>query len=119
VLDGVSLMPLFNNSALPERALFWHYPHYGNQGGAPGAAVRRGDWKLIEWAEGNRAELFNLARDIGEKTDLADKEPQRVASLRKELAAWQKDVSAKFPIPNPAFNPAKPNGRAAKRNPNQ
>ena len=119
VLDGVSLVPLLKGGSTPERALFWHYPHYGNQGGAPCSAVRRGDWKLIEWAEGNRAELFNLARDIGEKTDLADKEPQRVAKLRAELTAWQKDVGAKFPIPNPAFNPAKPNGRAAKRNPNQ
>jgi arylsulfatase A-like enzyme len=118
VLDGVSLVPVLKGGSTPERALFWHYPHYGNQGGAPCAAVRRGDWKLIEWAEGNRVELFNLARDIGEKNDLADKEPQRVTSLRAELAAWQKNVGAKFPIPNPSFNPAKPNGRAAKRNPN-
>ena len=118
VLDGVSLVSLLKGGSTPERALFWHYPHYGNQGGAPCAAVRRGDWKLIEWTEGNRAELFNLARDIGEKTDLADKEPQRVAKLRAELAAWQKDVGAKFPIPNPSFNPAKPNGRAAKRKEN-
>ncbi len=55
----------------PERPLFWHYPHYGNQGGAPGAAIRRGDWKLIEWFEDGRVELFNLAQDLGEKNDLA------------------------------------------------
>jgi len=119
VLDGTSLVPLLKGGSIPERALFWHYPHYGNQGGAPGAAVRHGDWKLIDWAEDNRAELFNLAEDIGERNNLADKEPQRVIQLRAELAAWQKQVGAKFPIPNPNFNPAKPNGRAAKRNPNQ
>ena len=51
--------------------MFWHYPHYGNQGGAPGAAVRRGDWKLIEWQEDGRAELFNLAQDLGEKNAFA------------------------------------------------
>ena len=116
-LDGTSLVPLLKGGTLPERALFWHYPHYGNQGGAPSSAVRRGDWKLVEWAEDNRAELFNLAQDIGEQTNLADKEPQRVSSLRAELAAWQKQVGAKFPSPNPNFDATKPNARGAKRNP--
>ncbi|MFM1768197.1 MAG: Arylsulfatase [Verrucomicrobiota bacterium] len=115
-LDGTSLVPLLKGATLPERALFWHYPHYGNQGGAPASAIRRGDWKLIEWAEDNRAELFNLAQDLGEQTNLAAQEPQRVARLRAELAAWQKQVGAKFPAPNPRFDPAKPNGRAATRN---
>ncbi|MFM8336197.1 MAG: sulfatase, partial [Opitutaceae bacterium] len=98
-----------------ERALFWHYPHYGNQGGAPAAAVRRGDWKLIEWQEDNRVELFNLAADLGETTDLAAREPARVERLRTELQAWQREVGAKFPIPNPAYDPAKPSGRRADR----
>src|SRR5690606_36872893 len=60
ILDGVSLMPLFEGGALPERALYWHYPHYGNQGGAPFAAIRRGDWKLIEWLEDQRVEVFDV-----------------------------------------------------------
>jgi len=115
MLDGVSLLPVFKGGTLPERALFWHYPHYGNQGGAPGAAIRRGDWKLIEWLEDGRAELFNLAQDLGEKNDLAAKEPQRVAKLREELHAWQKQVGAKFPIANPNYDTAKPSGRAANR----
>lgn len=115
-LDGASLMPVLRGGGLPERALFWHYPHYGNQGGAPGAAVRRGDWKLIEWAEDSRTELFNLAQDLGEQHDLSAKETQRVQQLRAELAAWQKQVGAKFATPNPSYDPAKPNGRAAKRN---
>jgi arylsulfatase A-like enzyme len=114
-LDGTSLLPLLKGGTLPERALFWHYPHYGNQGGAPSAAVRRGDWKLIEWQEDNRAELFNLAQDLGEQTDLAAKEPQRVAQLRAELHAWQQQVGAKFPISNPTYDPAKPSGRFAAR----
>jgi arylsulfatase A-like enzyme len=116
-LDGVSLVPLLKGDALAERALFWHYPHYGNQGGAPSAAVRRGDWKLIEWPEGNRVELFNLAQDIGEQNDLAEREPRRVAELRAELAAWQRQVGAKFPTPNPNYDATKPSGRAAKRPP--
>ena len=115
-LDGVSLLSLFRGAdALPERALFWHYPHYGNQGGAPGAAVRRGEWKLIEWMEDQRAELFNVVRDPGEQTDLAHREPQRVAALREELRAWQKTVGARFPTPNPRFDPAQTSGRASPR----
>jgi len=113
VLDGVSLMPLFNNDALPERPLFWHYPHYGNQGGAPGAAIRRGPWKLIHWMEDDRVELFDLSKDLGETSNLAEKEPQRVAQLRAELAAWQKEVGAKAATPNTAYDAAKPDGRGA------
>lgn len=115
ILDGTSLIPVLRGEALPERALFWHYPHYGNQGGAPAAAVRRGDWKLIEWQEENRTELFNLAEDIGEQTDRATQEPERVAQLRAELADWQTRVGAKFPIPNPSYDSAKPSGRASNR----
>lgn len=113
-LDGVSLMPVLKGGSLPERGLFWHYPHYGNQGGAPSAAVRRGDYKLIEWFEDGKVELFKLTEDIGEQADLATKQPQRVAELREELHAWQKSVGAKFPTPNPGYNPAKPDGRGSK-----
>ena len=118
-LDGMSLVPLLKGNTLPDRAIFWHYPHYGNQGGAPGAAIRRGDWKLIEWAEDNRAELFNITQDQGETDNLANKEPQRVTVLRAELAAWQKQVSAKFSTPNPNYNASKPSGRAAQRDPDK
>lgn len=117
ILDGRSLVPVFKGVSLPERPLFWHYPHYGNQGGAPAAAIRRGDWKLIEWQEDGRTELFNVAADISEKIDLAAKEPARVAQLRNELHAWQKQVGAKFPIANPEYEATKPSGRAAARNP--
>lgn len=115
VLDGVSLVPLFKGDTLPERALFWHYPHYGNQGGAPSAAIRRGDWKLIEWLEDGHLELFNVAQDLAEKNNLAAQEKERVTALRSELHAWQKEVGAKFPIPNPHYDPAKPGGRSAER----
>jgi arylsulfatase A-like enzyme len=117
VLDGVSLVPLLQGGRLPERPLFWHYPHYGNQGGAPSAAIRRGDWKLIEWFEDGRVELFNLAQDLGETTDRAAQEPERVARLRAELHAWQKQVGARWPTPNAKYDPARPSGRAAKRPP--
>ncbi|MCX6855627.1 MAG: DUF4976 domain-containing protein [Verrucomicrobia bacterium] len=116
-IDGVSLRPILEGKGdLPERALCWHYPHYGNQGGAPGAAIRRGDWKLIHWFENDRYELYNLSTDIGETTNLAEKEPERTKALRTELQAWQKDVGALMPTKNPAFDPEKPNGRSAANN---
>jgi arylsulfatase A-like enzyme len=112
ILDGVSLVPLFRGGTLPERALFWHYPHYGNQGGAPGAAIRRGNWKLIEWMEDQRVELFDLSRDPGEQTDLAHRDPKRAAALRTELKGWQKSIGVRYPTPNPKYNPAATSGRA-------
>lgn len=113
-IDGVSLRPLLGGQAgLPERPLFWHYPHYGNQGGAPGAAVRRGDWKLIQWAEREQPELFNLRQDLSETENLAAQEPGRVQALLAELQAWQKDVGALMPTKNAAYDATKPDGRGA------
>lgn len=111
--DGLSLLPLLRGGELPARPLFWHYPHYGNQGGAPGGAVREGDWKLIEWYEDGRRELFDLRSDPGEQKDLAESQPERVTALAGKLAAWRREVGALMPVRNPAFDPAKPSGRAA------
>jgi arylsulfatase A-like enzyme len=116
-LDGISLKPALGNQPTKPRPLFWHYPHYGNQGGAPFAAIRLGDWKLIHWFENDSRELYNLNDDLGEKSNLAATEPERADDLFKQLVAWQKSVNAKFPTPNPRYNSAKPSGRAAKRTP--
>jgi len=110
-VDGVSLLPLLRGGSLPERALYWHYPHYGNQGGAPGAAVREGDWKLIEWYEDGKRELFNLREDLSEKNDLASANADKVATLSAKLESWRKDVGALMPIPNPKFDATKTSGR--------
>jgi arylsulfatase A-like enzyme len=88
------------------RALFWHQPHYMNQGGKPAGVVREGDWKLIEQYEDGSLELFNLAKDPSETTDLAAAEPARVASLRGKLEAWRRSVGAEPTKPNPNFNRA-------------
>jgi arylsulfatase A-like enzyme len=117
ILDGVSLMPVLRGGTLPERPLFWHYPHYGNQGGAPSAAIRKGDWKLIEWFEDKRVELFQLADDPGEETDLYRQQPRRADALRAELRAWQEEVDARFPTPNPNYDPSRPSGRDVARQP--
>ena len=115
VLDGISLGPVLRGEYKETRSLYWHYPHYGNQGGGPSAAVRTGDWKLIEWYDDNRIELFNLASDLSEQTNLAEKEPARVAQMKADLARWQKEVDAKFATVNPKFDASKPNGRVSKR----
>lgn len=101
-VDGVSLVPLLRGEKnFPQRPLFWHYPHYGNQGGSPSAAVRYGDWKLIEFFEDNHVELYNLKIDISEKNDLSTTMPEKVKELRDMLHNWQKSVEARFPTPNP------------------
>jgi len=97
-LDGVSLVPVLEGQAdaLKRDALFWHYPHYSNQGGFPGAAVRMGDFKLIERFEDGAVNLYNLANDVGERKDLAAQMPDKVDAMRKRLHAWYNEVDAKF-----------------------
>ena len=95
--DGVSLVPLLKGGTQIDReALYWHYPHYANQGGFPGGAIRVGDWKLIERLEDGRVHLYNLRLDVGEREDLAAAHPDRVAQMRVRLHTWYKEVDAKF-----------------------
>jgi arylsulfatase A-like enzyme len=115
VLDGVSLVPTLKGKPAAERPLFWHYPHYGNQGGAPASAIRRGDWKLIEWLEDGTIELFDVAHDIGETRELSKAQPARAARLHSELKAWRAKLGARLPQRNPNYDPAAPDGRAATR----
>jgi arylsulfatase A-like enzyme len=100
-IDGVSLVPLLKAQAFQRGPLFWHYPHYGNQGGAPSGAVRDGDWKLIEWYEDGQLELFNLRSDLGEHKNLAAENPTKAKELQSRLAAWRTEVKAVMPTPNP------------------
>lgn len=96
-LDGVSLKPLLKGqTSLSRDALYFHYPHYSNQGGIPGGAIRQGDWKLIERFEDGRVQLYNLSEDLGEKNDLANQETDRVAQMRQQLHQWYRETDAKF-----------------------
>ncbi len=105
-IDGVDIKPLLKGEATIERdALYWHYPHYSNQGGFPGGAIRSGDWKLIERYEDGRVHLYNLQDDIGERIDVASKHPERVAEMRGKLHAWYKSVDAKFLQPKTPDGP--------------
>ena len=105
-LDGASLAPLLAGGEAPKRPFFWHFPHYTNQGSQPEGALRDGDWKLIEYYEEGRVELFNLVQDPGEKNNLADREPARVEPMRARLAAWCKATGVQPNTPNTAFDPA-------------
>ena len=113
VLDGLSLMPLLTQSGtLEERALFWHFPIYLQGGNAectdplfrtrPGSVVRLGDWKLHEYFEDGRIELYNLRDDIGEKHNLIAEHPKKVKELMDLLRAWRAQVDA--PVPS-TLNP--------------
>jgi len=105
-LDGVSFLPLLKGeSAARGKPLFWHYPHYANQGGPPCTTIRDGDWKLIEWHEEGALELYNIPQDIGEKNNLAAAQPDKVKELHAKLIAWRKEVGALMPTPNPNFDP--------------
>jgi arylsulfatase A-like enzyme len=100
-VDGVSLVPLLTGGTIADRPLFWHYPHYGNQGGSPGGAIREGDWKLIEWYEDGKLELYDLANDLSEQHNLAQAHPERAAAMRTKLARWRQETGAKMPTQNP------------------
>ena len=102
-IDGVSILPLLKGDHLRERPVFWHYPHYSNQGGPPSGAVRLGNFKLIEFYEDDHVELYDLSHDISEKKDLADTMPEKAKALREMLHDWRKDVDAQMPTPNPDF----------------
>lgn len=91
----------------PERAIFWHYPHYSNQRGRPHSAMRKGNWKLIEWLETGRLELYDLIADPGETQDLAQRKPDQAAALCAELHAWRTQVGARMPTANPDHQPAR------------
>ena len=98
-IDGVSFAGLLTGKGgLDRDAIYWHYPHYSNQGGVPGGGVRCGDWKLIEWFENGRLELYNLKVDIAEKHDLSGEMAEKVNELHDKLLRWRRRVDASMPI---------------------
>jgi arylsulfatase A-like enzyme len=105
--DGLSFATVLRGGnaaeSLKQRPLFWHYPHYSNQGGGPAGAVRLANWKLIESYESGRIELFDLQKDPTESRDLAEAEPRRAAQMKRMLAEWRTAVGAKMPRPNPDY----------------
>ena len=115
-LDGESLVPLLRGAgALKRDAIFWHFPAYLEPYNdeqwpwrtTPAGAIRQGDWKLIEFFEDGRLELYNIRKDISEKTDLAGEMPEKARELHARLASWRQRVNAPVPTQsNPKFDPA-------------
>jgi arylsulfatase A-like enzyme len=107
--DGQSLVPVLTGAGELDRGpLFWHYPHYSNQGGTPSAAVRIGSWKLIQFYEDSHVELYDLAGDPGETRDLSSEHPERAGELLGVLDRWRIEVGARLPSSNPGYDPAAP-----------
>ena len=104
-IDGQSLLPQLRGDDSGTRTFHWHYPHYHGSAWKPGASIRDGDWKLIEFYHYKNFELYNLAEDPGERQNLAKAKPAKAKRLRAKLAAWQKRMGAKMPVPNPDYNP--------------
>ncbi len=109
-VDGCSLTRLLNeepDEKIERRDLYWHYPHYGNQGGEPSSMIRSGDWKLIHYYEDGRDELYNVVQDPGEHHDVQATKTGVASDLRRRLDTWLKETSAKIPSPDPEYDPEK------------
>ncbi len=117
LLDGVSITPVLRDptASLEREAIFWHFPcflqgtgdpHGGPFRTTPAGAIRKGDWKLIEWFESGRLELYNLKSDLSETTNLAESEPEKLMELHEAMLAWRREVNAPVPTtPNPKYDP--------------
>jgi arylsulfatase A len=103
--DGISIAPLLRGGSIARDAIYWHYPHYANQGGRPGCALRAGDLKLIEFYETGRRELFDVRQDVGETRNLAADRPEVVKELAAKLDTWRQSVAAQMMRPNPDYVP--------------
>ncbi|MEN9676176.1 MAG: Arylsulfatase [Verrucomicrobiota bacterium] len=101
VVDGISLAPLTKGrGSIRREAIYWHYPHYHSGGATPYGAVRSGDWRLIEFFEDGRQELYDLHRDPGEKTNQVTLKPWVADKLRNDLTRWRERVGAQMPVRN-------------------
>ncbi len=118
-VDGTNLVALLRRDGELERdALFWHYPHYQHYqlgGATPYGAIRAGDFKLIEFFDDMRVELYNLREDIGEQRNLAARLPAKADELRTRLHAWRQEIGAQMPSRNPDYDPSKPEHDPATR----
>lgn len=104
--DGLSLKPLLEGKMLKDRELYWHYPHYGNQGGQPNSTIRYKNWKLIHYWEDEHDELYDLLSDPHEQHNLASQHTKEAQKLSAQLLSWLKTMNAQYPVPDPEFDPA-------------
>ncbi|MCM4155777.1 sulfatase [Gramella sp. AN32] len=103
-VDGVSLKPLLLGEDIEERPLYWHYPHYGNQGGEPSSIIRKGKWKLIYYWEDLHSELYNLEADLGERNDVADNHPEITKQMKTQLLDWLDSTDTHYAEVDPEWD---------------
>ena len=103
--DGADLSVLLAGDPLTDRDLHWHFPHYHGSGNRPSGAIRSGGYKLIEWFEDGRVELYNLTDDPGELVDLSEALPDKAEELTQALHSWRESSGANMPSPNPEYEP--------------
>jgi arylsulfatase A len=101
--DGMSIVPLLFNKSLPARDYYLHFPHYSPQHGKPGAVIRRSNFKLIEWYEDGKLELFDLSKDEGESNNIAEVNAALVNEMKLSLDSWRSNISANMPKINPLY----------------
>lgn len=113
--DGVSLLPLFSGEKIPDRELYFHFPHYTSYT-SPYTAILDNDWKLIRFYNDAQEgyQLFDMKNDPYELNNLAEKNPKKVKQLMTKMAKWYVDVDAKLPRKNPAYNEDKPSTNTGK-----
>ena len=104
-VDGISLVSALKRpaSTFERDTLYWHYPHY-YQTTSPVSSIRQGKWKLLEFFEDNRLELYNLETDLGETQNLAFENPQLANDLRQKLQNWRIEMEAQMPVINQGFS---------------
>ncbi|NJX14304.1 sulfatase [Tamlana crocina] len=107
-LDGVSLKPLLEGKSIDiDRPLYWHYPHYGNQGGEPSSIIQKNGWKLIHYWEDGREELFKLPSEEKDSQNVIEQHQNIATNLSEELMSWLKEVNALYPEVDNEFNAKK------------
>jgi arylsulfatase A-like enzyme len=123
ILDGENLLPVLRDPSarLTRTAIFQHFPGYLGAGAGswrttPVSLIHEGDWKLMEFLEDDRLELYHLRDDIGERVNLAAAQPERARALHARLVAWRRDINAPMPTANrpAAAPPAEKAGKAGK-----
>ncbi len=104
-LDGESMLPLLKDPSarLKRDAIYTHFPGYlegqvpGRWRTTPVGTIQMGDWKLLEFFETGRLELYNLRDDLGERSNLSEKMPDKTRELHTRLVEWRKSLNAAMP----------------------
>uniref|UniRef100_UPI0040475948 sulfatase-like hydrolase/transferase n=1 Tax=Mariniflexile sp. TaxID=1979402 RepID=UPI0040475948 len=102
--DGVSLKPLLNGGKIADRPLYWHYPHYGNQGGEPVSIMRKNNWKIIHYWEDDHLELYDLNSDLGETNNLSNSNKEKAQEMKKELMNWLESMNTQYAELDPSWD---------------